>query len=62
MHENVGYYSDSFAGNSQTHRAVSASGDLLFWTLEELLGSKGVDCSADISYRWSLIVLFDFFI
>ena len=51
MHEDVGYYGGAFVGYSEVHRAASASGGLLSWTLEELLRAKAVDCVAAVTCR-----------
>ncbi len=49
FHEDVGYYQGAFVGYSKAHRALSASGGLLTWTLESLLISGEIDCVAAVT-------------
>lgn len=49
MNKDAGYFAGAYVGYSEMHRAASASGGLLSWTLESLLKSNAVDCVAVVA-------------
>ncbi|MCE5272960.1 Coenzyme F420 hydrogenase/dehydrogenase, beta subunit C-terminal domain [bacterium] len=60
-HDDVmGYYLDTFAGYSETHRLNSASGGLVTWLLEALLAKGEIDGAVCVGSDSKSPTLFDF--